>query len=106
MTITSPKLTKWAKDLGMRLHLRIHTARTYTHAGTAPQTSRTVYNLSLEATKYDMQLQCFQLATFHTAAAEGNMSMSSEGPRTPFILDGLDCDVAIPVGPCDVSVWH
>ena len=69
VTITSPKLTKWAKDLGVRLHLRIHTARTYTHVGTVPQTSRTHYPASLEAMKYELHLQCFQLAIFHTAAA-------------------------------------
>ena len=51
VTITIPKLTKWAKDLGVRLHLAINTARTYTHVGTTPQELRNHYRFSPEATK-------------------------------------------------------
>jgi hypothetical protein len=98
VTITIPKLTKWAKDLGVRLRLNILTARTYTHVGTTPQESRTCYRTSSEATKYELQLQCFQLAISFTAAADGKSSTASEFPRTPECLKDLIAMLRSPSG--------
>ncbi len=98
VTITSPKLTKWAKDLGVCLHLNINTVRTYTNVGTTPQELRTHYRLSLKATKYELQLQLFQLAISFTAAAEGKLSTASEGPRTPVSLKELITMLRSPSG--------
>ena len=68
VTITIPKLTKWAKDLGVRLHLNIITARTYTYVGTAPQILRTHYRPSPEACQLAQQL--LQRAAQHAIVGE------------------------------------
>ena len=102
VAITKRKLTTWAKELGVTLHTKSHVYRSHT----ADISNR----VRLEAVRYELQLHCFQLATSHTAAADGKAATGPEDSRTPRSLKELLVTLRDPSGcaicPFGVDFMH